>query len=74
MPVPSSPAAPLPPFPPTLLQLGPYYARLPDGGKSLFAASETGRGTQLAGLRVYLAEGGPEQWELDGIVWKTKRG
>lgn len=59
------------PLPPT--QLGPYYARLPDGGKSLFAAGESGRGTLLAGLRVYLAEGGPEQWELDGIVWKTKR-
>ncbi|PRW18377.1 Interferon-induced 44 family [Chlorella sorokiniana] len=54
-------------------KLGPYYARLPDGGKSLFAPTESGRGTPLAGLRVYLAEGGPEQWELDGIVWKTKR-
>lgn len=38
-------------------KLGPYYARLPDGGKSLFAASESGRGTQLVGLRAYVREG-----------------
>lgn len=42
--------------PHALLQ-GPYYARMPDGSKSLFALGENGRGTQLAGLRAYVAEG-----------------
>lgn len=54
-------------------KLGPYYARAPAGGKSLFGPGEGGRGgAQLASLRVYVAEGEGEQWELDGIVWKTK--
>ncbi|KAL4458167.1 hypothetical protein ABPG75_013032 [Micractinium tetrahymenae] len=55
-------------------KLGPYYARMPDGGKSLFGPGENARGTQLVGLRVYVAEGAGEQWELDGIVWRTKTG
>jgi hypothetical protein len=54
-------------------KLGPYYARLPDGGKSLFAPGESQRGVQLAWLRVYVARGGGEEWELDGIVWRTRR-
>lgn len=55
-------------------KLGPYYARMPGGGKSLFAADESARGTQLSGLRVYVAQGEGEKWELDGIVWRTSRG
>ena len=38
-------------------KLGPYYQRMPGGGKSLFAAGESPRGVQLTGLRVYVAEG-----------------
>lgn len=53
-------------------KLGPYYARMPGGGKSLFGESE-GAATQLAGLRAYVAEGSGEEWELNGIVWSTKR-
>lgn len=60
-------------------RLGSYYASLPGGGRSLFAQGERGgRGgaglAQLGGLRVYVAEGEGERWELDGIVWKTSRG
>lgn len=54
-------------------KLGPYFARLPDGGNSLFAPGESQRGAPLTWLRVYVAQGGPEEWELDGIVWKTRR-
>lgn len=25
-------------------------------------------------LQVYVEEGGPEVWELDGVVWKTRQG
>eukprot|EP00887_Chlorella_sp_A99_P003164 scaffold9.g3164.t1 len=43
-------------------KLGPYYARAPAGGKSLFGPGEGGRGgAQLASLRVYVAEGEGEQ-------------
>lgn len=73
-------------------RLGSYYAKLPDGGRSLFAPDEgeSRRGrvtTQLESLRVracckgggacvaqvYVAQGGGEEWELDGIVWKSTR-
>lgn len=111
-------------------RLGSYYAKLPDGGRSLFAPDEgeSRRGrvvTQLESLRVwfcvfwcfsvlvlllllhttlfvpsccyflsftvvivrpvflwqadpqcsqvYVAEGGGEEWQLDGIVWKSSR-
>ena len=60
-------------------KLGPYYARMPDGGKSLFAAGDGGGGrggggaAQLTRLRVYVAQGGGEEWELQGIVWQTRR-
>ena len=59
-----------------LSKLGSYYGKLPDGGKKLFAPGEEakrGKGTQLQWLRVYVCEGGPEVFELDGILWKTSR-
>lgn len=68
---------PLAPSDPRLAKsrLGTYYARLPDGGRSLFAEGETWKeGAQLKSLRVWVAEGGPEAWELDGVVWKTAEG
>ena len=52
---------------------GTYYERLPDGGRSLFAASEAKeKSVKLTELRIYVAVGEGEEWELDGIVWKTK--
>ena len=52
---------------------GTYYERLPDGGRSLFAASEASKkSVTLTDLRVYVAVGEGEEWELDGVVWKTK--
>lgn len=57
-------------------KLGSYYARRPDGSKTLFAdGDETrrGKGAELQWLRAYVAEGGPEQYELDGIIWKSSQ-
>jgi hypothetical protein len=57
-------------------KLGSYYAKLPAGGKKLFAEGEEvkkGKGTQLEWLRVYVSEGGYEVHKLDGIVWKTSK-
>lgn len=62
-----------------LSKLGSYYARMPDGGKTLFAEADLpakgGRSkeTQLTSLRAYVGEGGPEQFKLDGIIWKTSK-
>ena len=54
-------------------RLGTYYARLPDGGRSLFAEGETGKeGARLTSLRVWVADGAAEEWALDGVVWTTK--
>jgi hypothetical protein len=53
-------------------RLGTGYARLPSGGgRSLFAEDEGGR-AELTGLVMYVADGEPESWELDGVVWKSK--
>jgi hypothetical protein len=54
-------------------RLGTFYAKLPDGGRSLFAACEDPKATQLTGLRCYVAEGSGEAWQLDGIVWQTSK-
>jgi hypothetical protein len=52
-------------------RLGTYYARLPSNGRSLFSADE-GKVAQLVELVVYAADGEAPQWDLDGIVWKSK--
>lgn len=52
-------------------RLGTYYARRPDGARTLFADGEDPRSTELASLRVYVAAGAAEEWALDGVVWKT---
>lgn len=49
-------------------KLGPMYARMPDGGKSLFAAEESPKGTLLTSLRVYVAEGAGEVVMVDGCT------
>lgn len=54
-------------------RLGSYYARMPDGSRSLFGPSDDPKGTQLRELKCYVAVGEGESWELDGIVWKTKK-
>jgi hypothetical protein len=53
-------------------RLGSYYAKLPGGGRSLFADSDNWKAAVLTDLKVLVADGDPEDWELDGIVWKTK--
>lgn len=52
-------------------KLGPYYARMPGGGKSLFAEAEGGK-AQLVGLRAYVAEGSGALLRLAG--WAGGRG
>jgi len=52
-------------------RLGTYYAKAPGGGRSLFAEGESNKGTELVDLKVWVAEGNGETWQLDGIVWKT---
>jgi len=53
-------------------RLGSYFARRPDGERTLFTPGE-GRTAQLKSLRVYVSEGEGEKWELDGIIWKTSK-
>ena len=53
-------------------RLGSYFARRPDGERTLFTAGE-GRTAQLKSLRVYVSEGEGEKWELDGIIWTTSK-
>jgi hypothetical protein len=52
-------------------RLGSYYAKLPDGGRHLFSDNEAGKGTELTDLKVWVAKGRGEEWELNGIVWST---
>jgi len=54
-------------------RLGTYYARLPDGGRSLFAPGEDARGAEVVNVQCWVAEGAGEAWKLDGIVWSTER-
>jgi hypothetical protein len=53
-------------------RLGTYYERLPDKGRSLFSAAD-GKVAQLVELVVYVADGDAVEWQLDGIVWKSKQ-
>eukprot|EP01026_Neomeris_dumetosa_P055281 TRINITY_DN5015_c0_g2_i1.p2 TRINITY_DN5015_c0_g2~~TRINITY_DN5015_c0_g2_i1.p2 ORF type:complete len:316 (-),score=40.55 TRINITY_DN5015_c0_g2_i1:517-1431(-) len=52
-------------------KLGSYYARRPDGGRTLFADGENPKSTELVDLKIFVAVGDRVKWELDGIVWKT---
>lgn len=52
---------------------GSYYAKMPDGGRSLFGADEDSKRVQLLWLRVFVAEGEGEKWELEGLTWKTSQ-
>lgn len=54
-------------------RLGCYYAKLPTGGRSLFSTDEKLNKVALKKLLVYVAEGLGDEWQLDGITWKTKR-
>ena len=66
-------------------RLGTYYARIPStgssgeraapGGRSLFSPRERDlKKTELVSLKVYVASGAAEKWDLDGVVWKTGSG
>ena len=52
-------------------RLGTFYAKMPDGGKSLFAPGEDIKGTQVESIECWVGVGKGETWELDGIIWKT---
>ena len=52
-------------------RLGTYYAKAPGGGRSLFGPDE-GLRCILTGLRVFVADGEPEAWKLDGVVWRSE--
>lgn len=54
-------------------RLGTYYARTPDGGRSLFAPGEDIKAAEVVELRCYVAEGPGESWALEGldVVWRT---
>lgn len=52
-------------------RLGTFYARMPDGGRTLFAPGEDPKIAKVESLKCFVAEGSGEAWELDGIVWKT---
>ena len=54
-------------------RLGTFYAKMPGGGRSLFGIADDPKAAQLSSLKCYVAEGAGEAWELDGIVWQTKR-
>lgn len=54
-------------------RLGTFYAKMPDGGRSIFALSENPKVTELEELRCYVAQGSGEAWNLDGIIWKTEQ-
>ena len=53
-------------------RLGTYYQRMPDNSRTIFAAADNPKKTQLVSLQVYVAQGGGVEYELDGIVWKSK--
>jgi len=52
-------------------RLGTFYSNLPDGSRTLFSLTESPKSTELTELKVYVAVGQGEAWELDGIIWKT---
>ena len=46
--------------------------RAAPGGRSLFSPREKDlKKTELVSLKVYVASGAAEKWDLDGVVWKT---
>ncbi|WPT13574.1 hypothetical protein PSENEW3_00001412 [Picochlorum sp. SENEW3] len=52
-------------------RLGSYYARMPDGSKSIFPNGE--KSVEFERVQVYVSSQGPETYNLDGIIWKTGR-
>ena len=69
-------------------RLGTYYAKIPSSSsssasssrrsgsdRSLFSPREKDlKKTELVSLKVYVASGAAEKWDLDGVVWKTGSG
>ena len=57
-------------------RLGSYYARISStsAGRSLFhPEKDDPKGTEIVRLQCFVAEGSAEEWELDGIIWKTSK-
>ena len=53
----------------------PPQQRAAPGGRSLFSPRERDlKKTELVSLKVYVASGAAEKWDLDGVVWKTGSG
>jgi hypothetical protein len=52
-------------------RLGPYYATMPGGAKTLFGDGK--REAEVERIMCFCSVEGPETYELDGIVWKTGR-
>lgn len=52
-------------------RLGTFYSNLPNGCRSLFSSTDSPKSTELTDLKVYVAVGQGEAWDLDGIIWKT---
>ena len=52
-------------------RLGPYYATMPDGSKTLFRDGR--KEAVVKQVECWVSVEGPETYELDGILWKTGR-
>ncbi|KAG7669493.1 hypothetical protein Ndes2437B_g05671 [Nannochloris sp. 'desiccata'] len=52
-------------------RLGTFYAKMPDGGKNLFAPGEDLKGAQVENIECWVGVGKGETWKLDGVIWKT---
>ncbi|KAG2495442.1 hypothetical protein HYH03_006388 [Edaphochlamys debaryana] len=53
-------------------KLGTYYARMPNGSRTLFGPDDDPKKTELVSLRVYVADVKGVEWKLEGITWKTQ--
>ncbi|PNW77669.1 hypothetical protein CHLRE_10g446500v5 [Chlamydomonas reinhardtii] len=52
-------------------KLGTYYARLPDGSRTLFSGGDDPKKAELVSLKVYVADAKGVEWRLEGITWKS---
>ena len=50
-------------------RLGSHYEKMPSGDRSLFGEKLA----ELSSIRCFVSAEGPEEWNLDGIVWNTDR-
>eukprot|EP00890_Picochlorum_soloecismus_P001076 jgi/Picsp_1/196/NSC_00195-R1_protein len=50
-------------------RLGSHYEKMPSGERSLFGEKLA----EISSIRCFVSAEGPEEWNLDGIVWNTDR-